>query len=155
MARINRRILILLLALHTLLLACYTFPSGIIPERLRFIGQLYASPVFHQQWRLFAPDPPLCDAEVQVRLGVEDWRPLTRAGDGYLDRRMAQAIARNVQRALASGLHGPDAPTAQALRAMIRDIGRDRGGLSFRLVEHCVTDPARPAARTERITPLP
>lgn len=151
----RRRNLILLLALHALLVAFYTLPASLIPERLRLIGQLYASPVFHQQWRLFAPDPPLCDCQVRVQVGAGAWRPLTRQGDGYLDRRMAQGIARNVQRALATGLQGPDAPTAQAMRAMVRDITREGSALRFRLVEHCVTDPSRPSVRTERITPLP
>ncbi len=151
----RRRNLILLLALHALLVAFYTLPASLIPERLRIIGQLYASPLFHQQWRLFAPDPPLCSCAVELSLGEEEWRPLTRQDDGYLDRRMAQSIARNVQRALASGAQGPDAPTAQAMRAMVRDIGREQGAIRFRLVEHCVTHPFRPSARVERITPLP
>lgn len=142
-------------AAHALLLALYTFPVQLVPERLRIIGQLYASPLFHQQWRLFAPDPPLCDCAVQAQLGQQAWRPLTRQGDGYLDRRMAQGIARNVQRALAAGATRPDAPTAQAMRAMVRDLGWEQGEFRFRLVEHCVTDPSRPWARTERITPLP
>jgi hypothetical protein len=151
----RRRNLILLLALHALLVAFYTLPASLIPVRLRIIGQLYARPLFHQQWRLFAPDPPLCSCAVELSLGEEEWRPLTRQDDGYLDRRMAQSIARNVQRALAAGAQGPDAPTAQAMRAMVSDIGREQGAIRFRLVEHCVTDPFRPSARIERITPLP
>lgn len=144
-----------IVAAHALLLVLYTFPEQLVPERLRLVGQLYARPIFHQQWRLFAPDPPLCDCAVQARLGSGTWRPLTRPGDSYLDRRMAQGIARNVQRALAAGATGPDAPTAQAMRAMVRDIGREQGELRFRLVEHCVADPGQPASRVERITPLP
>lgn len=151
----QRRILIGIVLMHMLLLALYTFPPQLVPERLRIIGQLYARPLFHQQWRLFAPDPPLCDCEVRVQVGAGEWRPLTQAGDGYLDRRMAQGIARDVQRALASGLQGPDAPTVQAMRAMVRDITREQGALRFRLMEHCVNDPSRPSVRTERITPLP
>jgi hypothetical protein len=149
----SQRFLFAIAVVHTLLLACYTMPGRFVPERLRVVAQGYARPLFHQQWRLFAPDPPLCDCTVQVQVGDGDWRSLARPGDGYLDRRMAQGIARNVQRALADGA-APDAPTLQAMQAMVRDIGRERGGLRFRLVEHCVAGSSRPALRTERITPI-
>ncbi len=149
-----KRIAIALVALHTLLMACYTFPEGLVPARARVIGQLYARPLFHQQWRLFAPDPPMCDCAVEVGLGESEWRPLVHAGSSYLMRRMAQGIARNTQRALADGASGPDEPTALAMRAMVRDLGREGGHLRFRLVEHCVAEPGQPAVRTMRITSL-
>ncbi|MBK7947114.1 MAG: hypothetical protein IPJ85_18210 [Flavobacteriales bacterium] len=69
-----KRILIGVVLAHTLLIAFYTFPHQLVPERLRIIGQFYARPLFHQQWRLFAPDPPLCDCKVEVKVGEEGWR---------------------------------------------------------------------------------
>lgn len=149
----GKGILIGIVAMHTLLLAFYTFPGRLIPEQLRVLGQIYARPLFHQQWRLFAPDPPLCDCKLEVKVGEEDWRSIVRQGDGYLDRRMGQSIARNVQRAVAEGV-APDAPTVQAMRAMVRDIGRERAELRFRLVERCVVVVDEPAQREERITEL-
>lgn len=150
----DKRIMAAVLAAHTALLAMYTFPHELVPERLRVIGQLYVRPVFHQQWRLFAPDPPTCDCQVEVRNGGEDWRSIVREGDGYLDRRMAQSIARNVQRITEQGGNRPDPPTWAAMQAMVRDITRERPELRFRLVEHCVEDPKEPAHRFGRITEL-
>lgn len=150
----EKRIIVAVLAVHSALLALYTFPSVLVPERLRVIGQFYARPVFHQQWRLFAPDPPLCDCQIEMRNLGEEWRPLIRQHDGYLDRRMAQSIARNVQRIAEHGSNRPDAPTWAAMQAMVRDIGRERAALRFRLVEHCVEDPKDPSRRFGRITEL-
>jgi DNA-binding transcriptional LysR family regulator len=147
----GRRILFSIVAAHVLLLAFYTLPQRIMPERMRVIGQFYARGLFHQQWRLFAPDPPLCDCEVQAVLEDGSWRPLVRPEDGCLDRRMAQSIARNLQRSIAAG-HAPDGPTLQAMRAMVRDISREQPGLRFQLVERCVRSAERPDARELRIT---
>ncbi|MFZ1694157.1 MAG: DUF5819 family protein [Flavobacteriales bacterium] len=149
----QRRILIGILAAHTLLLALYTFPHQLVPERLRIIGQLYARPLFHQQWRLFAPDPPLCDCQVQVKVGEEEWRSLLRQGDGYLDRRMAQTVARNLQRAMAEG-SSPDQSTLRAMHAMVRDIRREQPNLRYRLVERCVVAAEEPVNREARITEI-
>lgn len=148
-----KRILIGVVLAHTLLIAFYTFPHQLVPERLRIIGQFYARPLFHQQWRLFAPDPPLCDCKVEVKVGEEGWRSLLRQGDGYLDRRMAQSIARNMQRPVAEGAL-PDQPTLRALSAMVRDISREQANLRFRLVERCAIDAADPVKREERITEI-
>lgn len=150
----EKRIIGAVLAAHFALLALYTFPPALVPERLRVIGQAYARPVFHQQWRLFAPDPPLCDCQVELRNGNEDWRSIVRPDAGYLDRRMAQSIARNMQRVTDHGSHQPDPQTWSALQAMVRDIARERPALRFRLVEHCVEDPKEPGRRFGRITEL-
>jgi hypothetical protein len=154
MNKSSRRFVIGAVALHTLLLACYTFPEQLVPERLRVMGQFYARPVFHQQWRLFAPDPPLCSCELQMAIGNEHWRPITRQDDGFLDRRIAQSIARNIQRALGEVEQQPDPRMLASMRLMVRDILRERQNLRFRLVEHCVTDPRRPIDREARITPI-
>lgn len=147
----GKRILIGIVLMHMLLLALYTFPPQLVPERLRIIGQLYARPLFHQQWRLFAPDPPFCDCQVQV--GEEEWRSLLRQGDGYLDRRMAQTVARNLQRAMAEG-SSPDQSTLRAMHAMVRDISREQPNLRYRLVERCVVAAEEPVNREARITEI-
>ncbi|HMC98128.1 MAG TPA: hypothetical protein VKG92_10760 [Flavobacteriales bacterium] len=143
-----------IVALHITLLAAYTFPDPLVPERVRVIGQAYTRPLFHQQWQLFAPDPPLCCCEVQVLLGDEEPRPLYASDADYLTRRMAGTIAWHVQRELAAGSGIPSAPLRHAMRAMVRDIGREVPDLRFQLVQRCVTDPSRPEVRDTRTTPL-
>ncbi len=158
---VNKRAMVIgIVALHMVLLACYTFPGSMIPERLRVIGQFYARPLFHQQWRLFSPDPPLCSCHVQARWGTRSWGRIERAEDGYVQRRVAQAIARHVQAEVAMGDTVPAVELVRAMNSMALYSEFDPGEgrvptqIEFRLVEQCVTDPKRPAHRTERITNL-
>lgn len=110
-----KRSLIGIEAMRTLLLAFCTILGQLAPEELCVPGQLIARRAFHQQERIFAPDPRLC-GKVEVKVGEEEWRSFLRQGNGYLDRHMAQSIARDVQRALAEGV-APDAPTMHAMRS--------------------------------------
>ena len=156
----QKRIVITLVALHTALLACYTFPTALVPERVRVIAQLYARPLFHQQWLLFAPDPPLCSCQVQAKWGTRSWGSIERGEGGYLQRRVAQAIARHVQ----ADVHAGDTSPAVVLLGTMRSMalyseyepgeGRLPPIVEFRLVEQCATDPQRPVYREERITLL-
>ncbi len=156
----SKRILIGIVAGHTLLLAVYTFPRQIVPERLRVLGQLYARPLFHQQWRLFAPDPPLCDCRLQWSTAATPWSYIEYRPGGYLHRRTLQSLARHVQ----SEVHAGDTVPAPELVSAMRGIvvhgsfdpgpGRTLPELRFRLVERCVIDPGAPAIRAERVTPL-
>lgn len=145
---------------HTLLVACYTFPEAMVPERMRVLGQLYARPLFHQQWRLFAPDPPLCSCMLQWSAQGSAWRSIDHGPDTYLQRRTVQAIARHVQAEVHAGDTVPAEPLLRAMRGMVYqgafDTGRDRHlpKLDFRLVEQCVSDPRSPRHREERITLL-
>lgn len=153
MDRKSRIIVIIVVAVHTALVAAYTFPAKMVPQPLTFLAQAYARPIFHQRWELFAPDPPLCSCEVQVGLG-DDWRPL-HAGDAhYLTRRLARTISWHVQQEVAQGRDTISVELKQAMRSMVRDIGRDTDHLRFRLMEQCITDPSDPIRREERITPL-
>ena len=154
MNRSSKRIVVGIVGLHAFMLASYTFPEQLVPERLRVIGQLYARPVFHQQWRLFAPDPPLCSCELEMAIGNEHWRPIIRQEDGFLDRRIAQSIARNIQRALSEGEKKRDPRMIASMRSMVRDIHREQQGLRFRLLEYCVIDSRRPDDRKTRITQI-
>ncbi len=158
MNRSSKRIVVGIVGLHAFMLASYTFPEQLVPERLRVIGQFYARPVFHQQWRLFAPDPPLCGCRLEYSVGGT-WFTIDRGPNHYLQRRAAQAIGRHVQ---AEALEGRRSPAPQLLRAMRSMVlhGNDwRAGYAvpthrFRLVEHCVTDVHRPWLREEHITEL-
>lgn len=154
----SKRTVLVLVAVHTALLTLYTFPPALVPEKLRIVGQLYARPLFHQQWRLFAPDPPLCSCTIECSTGGR-WFALSSDPDHYLQRRAAQSIARHVQAEVAAGRSRPSPQLIHAMRAMAQHGNEWRAGyplpeFRFRLVEHCVTDAHRPWLREERITEL-
>ena len=119
MTRMHRGIVVGLVALHTVLLLGYTLPSQFVPERWNDLSLYYVRPLFHQQWQLFAPDPPLCSCAIEVILSSEDIRSIDH-GKGYLSRRMAQAIARRVQVEVA---HGDATPHPDLMRAMKNMVG--------------------------------
>ena len=112
-------------------------------------------PLFHQQWRLFAPDPPLCSCHIQAQHDDGTWHPLFSGHDTYLARRTEQAVARYVQGAVHAGDTIPDEHLLIAMRRMAAgsDLHPPRAPL-FRLIEECVVDPAQPWRREERITML-
>lgn len=156
----RKRVVIALVALHTVLLAFYTFPTALVPEKLRVIGQFYARPVFHQQWRLFAPDPPLCSCNVQANWSEDLWVDIDHGPDTYLQRRTVQAVARHMQAEVHRGDTIPAEELVRAAEAMVYNgqfdpgRGRELPELRLRLVEHCVVDPWKPRERAERITYL-
>ncbi|HRD51496.1 MAG TPA: hypothetical protein PKY96_02500 [Flavobacteriales bacterium] len=154
----HQRILIGIVLTHMLLLALYTFPHQLVPERLRIIGQLYARPLFHQQWRLFAPDPPLCACQIESSSGGA-WSNIDRGPDHYLERRTVQSIARHVQAEVQDGRTAPAPELVRAMRSMCLHNDEWRAGypvpeFRFRLVEHCVADAQQPGLRDVRITEL-
>ncbi len=156
----RKQIVIAIVVLHTALIACYTFPGTLVPEKLRIIGQFYARPLFHQQWLLFAPDPPLCSCQVEAKWGTRSWGSIERGENSYLQRRVAQAIARHVQAEVHAGDTIPATQLIGAMRSMALyseyepGEGRTPPAVEFRLVEQCVTDPSRPMLREEQITQL-
>jgi hypothetical protein len=142
------------LALHALLLACYTLPATWVPAGLRALSIAYARPLFHQGWDLFAPDPPRCACELQVGLG-EDWRALDAAQDHYLVTRMARNLASYAEGARPLGDTLYMEPLLwQAMHALVRDIGREVPDLRFRAVQRCATDDRRPLERSTRVVPV-
>ncbi len=149
----DRRILVaVLVMLHMTLLAAYTFPSAWVPDLLRIWSGVLARPLFHQQWELFAPDPPLCSCEAQVSFEADLWRSLHQHQDHYLEQRMVQNIARHLQQAVRS-----DVPVNSFLAGALREACSPYGDPAqarFRLMEHCITDPQRPAVRELRLTPI-
>ena len=141
------RIVIALAALHLALLMAYSFPDRIVPEQLRVIAQSYVRPFFHQQWRLFAPDPPLCSCAIEW-LDGEQWRSIEGTADHYLERRIAQNLGRYAQADRA----GEKRSRSLLIEAIERLIGREN--VELRLREECVIDAQRPAEREMRITPI-
>lgn len=80
---------------HTMLLAAYTLPTDAVPVRLRYWSQAYARVLFHQDWRLFAPDPPSCGCSIMI-LDDPDGEAI-RLDDlhhGFLWKRMAANACR-------------------------------------------------------------
>lgn len=154
MDRRTRLVIGVVLAVHFALLACYTFPRQWVLDRLFFWSVSYARPLFHQGWNLFAPDPPRCSCELQVGIG-EDWRPLDAAQDHYLVTRMKRNIAAYLDGARPFGDTLYVEPVMeQAMRGLVRDIGREVPDLRFRAMQRCVTDDRHPLERTERIVPV-
>lgn len=134
--------------LHTVLLAAYTFPQELVPERVRVIGQWYARPLFHQQWKLFAPDPPLCSCALEWSDDTLQWQPVMTDGMHYLERRVAQ----NHCLWLSEGYLGAE---EQAYPALLRLVPTSTAfAPRFRLVKECITLPALPTQRSARIIPL-
>ncbi len=152
--RIARCIVIVTVVTHLGFVLAYSLPRAIVPERLFFWSQRYVRPLFHQQWNLFAPDPPTCECALQVGLPDGSWRPLVSPDDHYLVHRMARPLADHVQERLQHGDTVLLPVLSNAMRALVRDIGRETPALRFRLVERCVDDPDQPVERDERITPL-
>jgi len=91
----NRRTAIAIAVVHTLLLAAYTLPEQTVPLRFRYWSQAYARVLFHQDWRLFAPDPPVCGCSIEL-LGDPGF-PAVRLEDlhgGFIWKRMAANACR-------------------------------------------------------------
>lgn len=150
----QRRLVALLVAGHTLLVLAYTLPGSMVPARIQALGLRYTRPLFHQQWLLFAPDPPLCSCQVQLGLPDGTWRPVISDDAHYLKHRMARPLADHVQEQVLAVDTVLLPILEKALRNMVRDSGREVDGLQFRLVEHCVTDREHPELREERVTLL-
>jgi hypothetical protein len=158
--RFGKGIVIAVVLLHTLLLAAYTFPEGFVPERFRLIGQWYDRPLFHQQWKLFAPDPPLCSCVLEGRFGQGEWSSIDCGPDSYLQRRTVQNLARHVQAEVQRGDTILDHHLVQAIRMNVLSSNYEPGRGNevpepeFRLVEQCIIDTEQPMVRMERITHL-
>lgn len=143
--KLPRLLVISIVAIHLLMLAAYTFPERMVPERLRFWGQWYARPLFHQQWKLFAPDPPTCSCTLEWQSGSADWTPMATDGMHYLERRMVYDHCLW----LAEGYFGAE---WEARPALIRLADTDEAAAPrFRIVQGCIADPKQPAQREDRI----
>lgn len=145
LARMERGSLRLALACavgHTLLLACYTMPSGWIPARARYWSQAYARVLFHQDWRLFAPDPPACGCALEVKGEHNDaWTELSSLHDHFVWQRMcanACRFAAASPRRADGTILAPHELTL-SLERMTVDLPR-KGACLFRVHEQCDLD---------------
>ncbi len=152
--RSGRILATLLVSAHLLVVMAYTLPRSWVPDRLYELGERIVRPLFHQRWNLFAPDPSPCHCQVEVGLGDSDWRPLIPGDRHYLLRRMDRPLAELIRSDVQRGGTLLRPILADALRGLARDIARDAGPLRYRLVQHCITDPERPAERATCITRL-
>ena len=85
---------------HTLLLAAYTMPAQVVPVRMRYWSQAYARVLFHQDWRLFAPDPPACGCAIEIVDAIDG--PAMRLDDlhrGFIWKRMTANACRYAEAA--------------------------------------------------------
>jgi hypothetical protein len=142
---------LVLAALHLLALACYTFPEHFVPAGARHLAMLYARPLFHQQWLLFAPDPPLCHREIQISADGELWHTLHREGAHYLERRMVRNIVHHVHEGLQRG--AIPVPLRETIHRACQPFG-DPETLQYRLMEWCITNAGEPLDRELRVTPF-
>lgn len=112
-------------AVHIALLAAYTFPEQVVPTRLRYWSQAYARVLFHQDWRLFAPDPPACSCSIEFRTGAGAWRELEVLHHHFVWRRMAANACRYAEQTGVTG--GPDRMMPDALAISLMNMTGDRG----------------------------
>lgn len=115
---VARAVLIGIVTVHIALLVAYTFPAGWAPTRLRFWSQAYARVLFHQDWRLFAPDPPACGCALEVK-GADDgtWTDLSNRSDHFLWQRLCANACRYAEAGLA-----PDAAVVKAPLPLSRSL---------------------------------
>jgi hypothetical protein len=60
--------------LHFTLTGIYALPEAPVPETIRVVARKYSYPVFHQGWKLFAPDVPSCDFELAYKVYADgEW----------------------------------------------------------------------------------
>lgn len=126
---------VVLVAFHLFLLACYTLPPGFVPARPRYWSQAYARVLFHQDWRLFAPDPPACPCSLEVRTGPDGtWRSISTIHPHFIWRRMSTNACRYVE----ASIRGQDTTVvvpialSVSLENMTRELPR-KGPLTMRL----------------------
>jgi hypothetical protein len=103
---------------HTLVLAAFTFPAEWVPTRLRYWSQAYARVLFHQDWRLFAPDPPSCSCRIETQQEGGSWHALDSLHDHFIWERMSANLCRFAE----TGIEGdtvtyvPNAVSSSLLR---------------------------------------
>lgn len=153
-ASTRRLLVVLIVALHTLLVLAFTAPRTGVPSRLHALAQRYVRPLFHQQWLLFAPDPPLCRCLVQVASASEEWRPMVPSDAHFLKRRMARPLADHVQQQVLAGDTVLLPVLSTTLRNMVHESPGESPDMHYRLVEQCIPDVDKPSERVERFTLL-
>lgn len=114
---------------HTLVLAAYTMPGALLPDRLRFWAQAYAGVLFHQDWRLFAPDPPACGCSLLVAHKGAGPEPLADAHDHFIWRRMTANACRFAEASMTNS----DGPMPVVLARSLTTMADQRGDTTVQL----------------------
>lgn len=113
-------------AAHITLLAAYTLPQQFVPTRFRYWSQAYSRVLFHQDWRLFAPDPPECGCSIEFQNTAEgEWSKLEDLHHHFIWRRMAANACRYAEATDPSSARAPE-PLERSLGAMIGAECSDR-----------------------------
>jgi len=67
-------LLVGLFVIHFVFTGIYVLPPKYFPKWIHQVVTGYMTPVFHQAWHLFAPDPPLKEKSLQYKVkGQEGW----------------------------------------------------------------------------------
>ncbi len=90
----RRTLAIVIAALHTVVLCGYVLPDVMVPVKFRIAATLYGRALFHQQWALFAPDPPACTCTVERH---DRSARTVGEGKGMVLRRAVSGLCRYVQ----------------------------------------------------------
>lgn len=105
-------------SLHWALMVAYTFPASWVPTRFRFWSQAYARVLFHQDWRLFAPDPPACGCTLEVKGGNDGtWTDLSGGSAHFIWQRLCANACR-----YAEAGQVPSAATVKAALPLARSL---------------------------------
>ena len=131
------RLAIIAAIIHTLIIAAYTMPAQWVPLRARYWSQAYARVLFHQDWRLFAPDPPACLCELEVWAG-RDRKRLDEMQHHFIWRRMAANACRFAEASPrdSTGAVLAPSPLALSLMNMAGEV-RSASPLQFRMLRNC------------------
>jgi len=150
----TRVVVVSIVTIHVAMLLAYTLPSGFIPKRVAQWSQRYVRPVFHQQWMLFAPDPPNCACRIEVNRADGSWEPIEEPNSHYLIGRMARPLADHVNDRMLSGDTVVMPLLAHAIQNMACEEDANEAPLRYRLVRKCVVDPAHPEVRSAEFIEL-
>lgn len=108
---------------------------------MRYWSQAYARVLFHQDWRLFAPDPPACGCSVEVNAPTDGWQPLSEAHQHFVWERMCANACRFAEASREEGDTIVVMPPALAvsIEAMAAELPR-KGDLRLRMRRACAED---------------
>jgi len=89
------------LALHFLLTTVYATREVPVPETVREWSDAYSIPLFHQNWKLFAPGVPEYNVELRYRvLSRGEWSEFTDASNGN----DVHSVTETIEQSICTGL---------------------------------------------------
>lgn len=153
-SRGTRVVVVSIVTIHVAMLLAYTLPSGFVPKKVVQWSQRYVRPVFHQQWMLFAPDPPNCACSIEVNRADGIWEPIEEPNSHYLIGRMARPLADHVDERILRGDTLVMPVLAKAIRNMAEGTAVNEDPSRYRLNRQCITEPSHPEARSTEFIDL-